>query len=115
MGIYNFQPRFVPLIESGAKTHTIRATRRHPDTPGKMLHLYTGLRQRGARLIKRAKCTHVQSIRITGRQQVFIDGVKLGRDECEVLARLDGFPNFDQMMQFWNGRRPFVGQVIHWS
>lgn len=101
MGIYNFQPRFVPLIESGAKTHTIRANRLHADVPGNTLHLYTGLRQRGARLIMRTRCTDVQSIVITGREHVYVDEVKLSADECEVLARLDGFDNFADMMAFW--------------
>lgn len=50
MGLYNFQKRFVPFILSGAKTHTIRALRAHPDKPGDTLHLYTGLRQKGAKL-----------------------------------------------------------------
>jgi hypothetical protein len=115
MGLYNFHKRFVPMIEAGTKTHTIRATRRHPDRPGRTMHLYVGLRQRGARLIKRATCTAVQDITITARQKVIIDGVALGGDECEALARSDGFDSFASMMEFWNGRRPFTGQVIHWS
>lgn len=28
MGLYNFKKQFVPFIEDGSKTHTIRATRR---------------------------------------------------------------------------------------
>ena len=51
MGLYNFQARFVPFILNGAKTHTIRAIRTNPDKPGNTLHLYTGLRQKGARLL----------------------------------------------------------------
>jgi uncharacterized protein YqfB (UPF0267 family) len=115
MGLYNFHSRFVPMILSGHKTHTIRATRAHPDVPGKTLHLYTGLRQRGARLLKRVECTEVQSIAITEQQEVILDGNRLSDDECEQLARLDGFANFTDMMAFWNGRRPFVGQIIHWA
>lgn len=115
MGLYNFQKRFVPMIEAGTKTHTIRATRRHADRPGRTLHLYTGLRQPGARLLKRVICTAVQSIVITARQNVMIDGERLSDNQCERLARNDGFASFKDMMQFWDGRRPFKGQVIHWS
>jgi type IV secretory pathway protease TraF len=115
MGLYNFQKRFVPMIEAGTKTHTIRAPRRHPDEPGRMLHLYTGLRQRGARLLKRVACVAVQEICIKKNSEVLIDGVKLSTDECEALARSDGFGSFQEMMRFWDGRRPFVGQVIHWG
>ena len=44
MGLYNFRERFAPFILSGKKTHTIRAVRIHPDKPGNILYLYTGLR-----------------------------------------------------------------------
>lgn len=114
MGIYNFQSRFVPAIEKGAKTHTIRATRAYPDRPGQTLHLYTGLRQPGAKLILRALCTSVQAISISDRHEVWIDGQRLSADECEALARSDGFGCFKDMMGFWRGRLPFAGQVIHW-
>jgi hypothetical protein len=115
MGIYNFQKRFVPMILSGAKTQTIRARRRYPDRTGDMLHLYTGLRQKGAKLLKRARCIQIQRITITRRQCVLIDGDLLMADECDALAKLDGFESFADMMQFWDGRRPFVGQIIHWE
>lgn len=82
MGLYNFQPRFVPRIEIGlihpddprAKTHTIRAPRKggREDKPGNKMHLYTGLRQKGAyRIEARAKdappvCVCVESVVIWG-------------------------------------------------
>jgi hypothetical protein len=115
MGLYNFQPRFVPAIESGRKTQTIRATRRHPDAAGDTLHLYTGLRQRGARLIKRVRCTEVREIQISEWGKVRIDGVLLGRDERDKLARDDGFGCFRDMLEFWWGRLPFRGQIIFWE
>jgi hypothetical protein len=115
MGLYNFHRRFVAMIEAGTKTHTIRATRRHPDKPGSTLHLYTGLRQRGARLLRRVVCTDVQKIVITRKLELFIDGVQLAPDERETLAKLDGFRDFAEMMEFWNGRRPFIGLIIHWG
>ena len=126
MGLYNFQQRFVPFILAGAKTHTIRATRVHPDAPGKILHLYTGLRHKGARLLMRVPCVKVERIEIhavdhpthAGVVKVFtveIEGQFLDTPEKELLARRDGFQNFAEMMQFWDGRLPFTGQVIHWK
>lgn len=128
MGIYNFHKRFVPFIRSGKKKHTIRAKRRRPDKPGNTLHLYSGLRQKGAaKLIKRAVCTRIEEIRIeylgpTGAgtpfailPAVWIDGNQLDQSECEALARRDGFRDFPDMMAFWNGRLPFTGDVIHWK
>lgn len=129
MGLYNFQKRFVSKILSGEKTHTIRAKRAVPDKPGNMLHLYTGLRQKGARLLMRAPCVKVEEIEITSHREAWammalmppdsgfsvkIGGETLSADECEALARRDGFDNFAQMMMFWDGRLPFKGDIIHW-
>lgn len=117
MGLYNFQARFVPFILSGEKTHTIRSIRANPDKPGNTLHLYTGLRQKGARLLFRAECIRVEEIVITPGSMVRVAGQWLEEDECEALARRDGFPDFASMMKFWKeprDRTPFRGHVIHW-
>lgn len=135
MGLYNFQPRFVPFILSREKTHTIRAWRSHGDVPGRTMHLYSGLRHKGARLLMRTTCVRVDFIRITADQRVFIGAsvgfegspalygegqyhqggfVELDRSEKDSLAKRDGFRNFQEMMQFWNGRLPFEGQIYHW-
>lgn len=114
MGLYNFKAQFVPHVLNGSKTHTIRATRAHVDKPGNTVHLYTGLRQKGARLLMRATCTRVQEIRIDGNGFIFIDGVELDGDEVEQLAQRDGFASYHGMMQFWEGRLPFAGHIIHW-
>lgn len=86
MGLYNFQARFVPFILAGAKTHTIRAVRANPDKPGNTLHLYTGLRHKGARLLMRVPCVKVEEIEIDACGHecncdpfVAIDGVELNR------------------------------------
>lgn len=115
MGLYNFQPRFVPKIRSGEKTHTIRAIRINPDKPGNTLHLYIGLRTRSVELLMRVPCTKVETISIDEDQQVQIGGEYLALDEREALARRDGFDNFAEMMRFWNGRLPFYGHIIHWK
>lgn len=122
MGLYNFKPRFVPKILSGEKTHTIRAVRSNPDKPGSTLHLYTGLRHKGARLLLRAPCVKVEEIEIDACGHecncdpfVAIDGVELGGSEREALAVRDGFDSFDEMLDFWAGRLPFKGHIIHWK
>jgi hypothetical protein len=124
VGIYNFQPRFVPFILSGAKTHTIRADRVHPDRVGNTLHLYAGLRTKRAQLIFRAKCAAIEKIEIfsidgesyrKSAGRIFIEGTALSRSEEEAFARRDGFKDFEDMMAFWNGRLPFKGQIIHWN
>lgn len=121
MGLYNFKAQFVPFILSGEKTHTIRGTRSNPDKPGNTLHLYTGLRHKGAKLLMRVPCVKVEEIEIDacGHQCncdpfVSIDGIELTESERESLAKRDGFEDFDTMLDFWAGRLPFKGQIIHW-
>lgn len=121
MALYNFQKRFAPKILTGEKRHTIRAKRKRATKPGEMLHLYTGLRQKGAQLLMRTRCTKVQEIEIRpfdptrpAVAAIFIDGVQLSVDEMEQLARADGFNSLWQMSEFWEGRLPFRGDIIHW-
>jgi hypothetical protein len=115
MGLYNFKAQFVPHILDGSKTHTIRAARVHPDKPGNTLHLYTGLRQKGARLLMRAKCTKVETIEIRAEDQTIrVDGEWLSESEEEQLAKRDGFKSHAEMMRFWEGRLPFYGHIVHW-
>ena len=121
MGLYNFKKRFAPFVLDGSKTHTIRAKRRYPSEPGETLYLYTGLRQKGAQKLREAECVRVEDIRVTERQDVFIDNQQLDRDECDALAYRDGFRErgvqgaFALMMEFWEGRLPFRGDIIHWK
>jgi hypothetical protein len=115
MGLYNFRSRFVPLILDGRKTHTIRSSRARADKPGNTMHLYTGLRQRGAQLLMRAPCVRVDPIYIDAQHQVFLAEEQLSSDECQALAIRDGFSSFADMMTFWEGRLPFHGHVYYWD
>lgn len=115
MGLYNFQARFVPFILDGRKTHTIRALRKIEDKPGSTMHLYTGLRQKGAKLLMRAKCLDVQYFSIRANGTCIIEGTKLDDDEREFLARSDGFKDWAEMKEFWKGRLPFAGKIYHWQ
>ena len=116
MGLYDFKPRFVPLILAGSKTHTIRTHRAHPDKPGNTLHLYTRLRTKKAQLLRRVQCVAIQEIVIADLMPpvIFIDGEALNHSEEEAFANRDGFLSFQEMMEFWKGRLPFKGQIIHW-
>lgn len=115
MGLYNFRPRFVAAILNGSKTHTIRGDRKRSDKAGDTMHLYTGLRQKGARLLLRTPCIRVEPIYIDERRQVFLGDEQLSGDECEAMAVRDGFSSFADMMEFWEARLPFRGQVYHWD
>lgn len=117
MGLYNFKARFVPMILSGNKTHTIRKARNHTDKPGSTMHLYTGLRQKNARLLMRVPCVRVENILITPGGVIRINGVYLDPWESELLAKRDGFDSYADMIDFWRtpkNRLPFRGLIFHW-
>lgn len=122
--ILGFKPRFVAAIEAGEKRHTIRGDRKIQPRPGELCHCYTGLRQKGARLLGRWPCVRVEKIEIAGAWEshsgdffgaVTIEGNTLDTDELEQLARRDGFSSFAEMIEFWRGRLPFSGNLIHWD
>lgn len=128
--LLGFQPRFVPFIEDGSKTHTIRAKRKIAPKVGETCHCYTGLRHKGARLLGRWKCVRVQEVRImygvlNQPVMVVIDGVILSGDEANSFFHRDGFrdggggekyPSIVQAAELWRGPSlPFRGDLIHWE
>ena len=118
--ILNFQRRFVPMILDLSKGHTIRGERKDGKRPqpGEMLHLYTGLRQRGAEFILRAPCLRTEDFElfrdprdevrtktgtlIYGPVKVRVAGVLLDASEQDSLAWADGFRYHDS----WKAGEP---------
>lgn len=124
MVAYSFNPRFVPLIESGRKCQTIRRPRKRHAYPGEEMQLYTGQRTRHCRLIGRVRCISVQPIKIitpsSGFLQIRIDGEEIDMlwGGIEHFARQDGFANAIDMWDFWNtthGLGEFSGVLLRWA
>ena len=125
--LLGFKRRFAPFVEEGSKTHTIRGIRKNPPRAGEMCHCYVDPRQKTMRLLGRWPCVKVEEIRIEERREphhlfvVWIDGEMLSGDEKNALAWRDGFRGrgqaeaFAEMMEFWAGRLPFRGNIIHWK
>lgn len=123
--VLGFKDRFVALVESGEKRHTIRAGDFW--RVGMTAHLYQRPRQKGMRLIFRAQVTKVEEIELRGGLHflkpmvVRIDGVDLSCDECEALAVRDGFSGFTAMTLFWRPQLRksengiWYGQIVHWD
>ena len=114
MPAYNFKMQFREPILSGRKRHTIRARRARPTKPGERIVLYTGMRTKSCQKIGESVCTRVEHIAISPLGAIAIDGELLDAIEVQQLAKADGFDSFLSMMQFWEGRLPFEGEIIHW-
>lgn len=123
MPVLNFKSQFVLKIQCREKTHTIRDKRKIPIEVGDKLYLFTGMRTKHCKriLTDPVICTKVEEIEIIADADihapgaVWIDRQMLDNDEKEQLARRDGFENFADMIRFWDGRLPFVGDIIHWK
>jgi hypothetical protein len=98
--LLGFKVRFVPFVEEGSKTHTIRADRARQPKPGDVCHCYTGLRQKGARLLGRWICTRVDDMLIEASYgpydiplwvRIRINGDQLSKSETSRLCYADGF------------------------
>lgn len=124
MALLGFQARFVPLIERGEKTHTIRGPRADIHL-GTRLDLYAAPRTKSMRLIFRAPCIGIEQIRILpddpSREiysaRVQLRGCWLDPSELDGFAKRDGFADFQEMRRFWMVHRtlPFDGFVFHWD
>ncbi len=123
-----FKDQFVPFVEEGSKTHTIRVGQRWK--AGMRADLFARPRQKGMRLLFRAMVTKVERVEIAHRDglcddstgNIWIDGVRLDRSERNLFAWRDGFRHrellrptdtvsvvspetigcFDLMMDFWH-------------
>jgi hypothetical protein len=134
--ILGFQKQFVPFMLDGTKAHTIRGERKDGKRPkpGEMLHLWTGLRQKGAAFVLRAPCLRTEEVEICAGElgdswDFRLNGTLLDHVERDLLAWRDGFRyesrigenrflavgSFDLMMQFWDGRLPFRGWITYWD
>jgi len=113
----NFQKRFAPMVESGEKSQTIRATRKRPFKEGDTLYLYTGMRTKVCRKLGEVVCTGAVKFYLSDRC-VQVNGQSLltpaGRDE---FAWADGFTDMEDMAQWFEETHglPFYGQLIKWG
>jgi len=120
-----FKPRFIPLIESGAKRQTVREGNRWE--PGMLAHIWQNYRggkntARPQTLLFVAEVTKVEGIEIAiapaARMPIWIDGDLLTDIQRLDFARADGFSSTAEMRNFWlthHGMGLFSGQVIHWD
>jgi hypothetical protein len=111
--LLGLQPRFVPLVKDGSKTHTIRGERKDGKRPqpGDMITIYCGLRTRACAFVLRAPCLRTEDVEIIPpgpdfhcpecgngmwhshqkHSRLMIAGVELNAPEADLLAWTDGF------------------------
>jgi hypothetical protein len=124
MPAYNFQQRFVALVESGQKRQTIRKSAKGARR-GSTAYLYTGQRTANCRKIGEGTIIEIRKIEI-GRHAcsepyasiMNSDGkpVHLVHLNLDALARDDGFANGEEMVEWFAAQYgiPFVGYLHHW-
>lgn len=119
--LYNFQPRFVPLIESGAKLQTIRPLRTDNRRPcaGDMAHLYVYLRTARTRLIAKREVVRVRSIIIDLAEPnpIIIAAAPVPRSAMGDFAKADGFANVAEFVKFFSEQygSKMHGHIIQWA
>ena len=116
MPALNFLARLAPLVESGAKRHTVRREAKRPIKAGDPLYLFTGMRTKSCRRLIDTECTLVTPIRITEFRELIIRGWSQGPDEREAFARADGLSSYRELADWIesNYGLPFDGVVVHW-
>ena len=117
-----FQPQFVPLVEAGKKTQTIRPDRKRPIKFGDRLLLDAWEGQPYRSKVRRLRVGIVESVRpiVIGLGQfgdeIQVDGVILDTSERAALSRADGFDCTTELLDWFERTHglPFSGVVIRW-
>lgn len=117
-GVAALERRTLPHSGIPPKRQTIRARRRDGRDPrvGDVLHLYTGLRTRGARKLGVVACRRVERVRIDPGARVRLGSTPLDPAAVRRLARADGFPSTETFLHFFESVHglPFDGWLIQW-
>jgi hypothetical protein len=127
MPAYSFKKQFVPAVESGKKTITIRKTLRGA-SKGKTAHLYYGLRTKQCRKIgegviefalpiKFYETSDGKFVALVGTEEISTHKAHLVCDGLHRLALDDGFDSVEAMHAFFKEQYtlPFEGFVIAWK
>lgn len=108
--VLNFQARFAEDIKSGKKLQTMRPKRKRPIRSGDTLKLYTGLRRKGARLLREVTCKSVDEVRVE-RSALFLRTSLRTWFTCsesvrESFAIADGFHTWAELWKFFDDQYP---------
>lgn len=124
MPAYNFSSRFVPSVESGLKTQTIRRWDRGARR-GATAYLYTGQRTKACRKLGKGIVIDVLPIEIgrhaSGEPYAVITEsgkqIHLAHNDLDALAVDDGFETGEEMAEWFAAQHklPFYGFLHLWK
>lgn len=139
--LLGFMSRFVPYVEDGSKTHSVREYMKKGERrAGEICNCYANPRQKNMRLLGRWPCVKVEPIMLGFQPfgagyvlRVTIGEHTLSVGEANSFAWRDGFRDqdmpigtaaLDEMARYWIawGRladsvhaAPWHGELIHWK
>jgi hypothetical protein len=114
MPAINFKAEFVPLIQTGKKTQTIRKLLNI--RIGQFVHLYTGQRTKKCIKIAVGIVTSIKPITIHEDSEIEVGGMYLSHKFAEDFSINDGFNCLDDFIDFFKNHYglPFNGILISW-
>lgn len=127
--LLGFKPQFQQPIITGTKIHTLRDKRKVTPKIGETLHMYTGLRTRKAKLIRKdLKLKAVQEVYILLTWDLYLKRHYVsellidGRDCTNALVEFfinDGFSTAYEYIAFVNppkGKNCYIKKdIFHWT
>ncbi len=120
---FNFQARFAPAVESGAKRQTVRAPRKARPRVGQTARLFTGLRTPAARCLGRHEITDVRDVKVEDDGTIWLERPEWGDGlfplvvgTGDTFAQADGFASADELVGWIRDTHglPFAGVVTYW-
>ncbi|MCB1202485.1 MAG: ASCH domain-containing protein [Leptospiraceae bacterium] len=122
--VISFKSYFTDRLLSGKKTTTIRRERKRPIKVGDTVSIVTGMRTKNYKKLFEARVIATPTIAIHPDEVLLCaltpEGMtgKILKTEKELreLAVIDGFLDFDQMLNFFDEHYglPFEGVLIEW-
>lgn len=122
--VFSFRKQFADRVASGEKLQTIRGRRKDGRMPkaGDKVSLFSGMRTAYCRRLGTSTVTEAFPVYLDldelGARTIVVNGVRLNFGEAEAFAKLDGFKNAREMIEWfrdtYRGAGDFNGFCVRW-